>query len=50
MVILYGPCLIILNGQKVITVKNSGRWYSQFLQNTLSVSKEVWDKEKYRLI
>lgn len=32
------------------TVKNSGRWYSQFLQNTLSVSKEVWDKEKYRLI
>ena len=32
------------------TVKNSGSWYSQFLNNTLSLSKEVWDGERSRLI
>ncbi len=28
------------------TIKNSGRWYSQFLQNTLTVSGQTWDKEQ----
>jgi beta-glucosidase len=28
------------------TVKNSGRWYSQFLNNTLVASKDVWDEER----
>jgi beta-glucosidase len=32
------------------TVKNSGRWYSQFLQNTLAASTEVSDWEKKELI
>lgn len=28
-------------------VKNSGKWYSQFLKNILVASKEVWDEEKH---
>jgi len=32
------------------TVKNSGRWYSQFLKNTLAASTEVSDEEKKELI
>ncbi len=28
------------------TIKNSGRWYSQFLRNTLAASKELWHQEK----
>ena len=26
-------------------VKNSGRWYSQFLKNTVTASTEVWERE-----
>jgi beta-glucosidase len=28
------------------TVKNSGRWYSQFLKNTLAASREPWGGER----
>lgn len=31
------------------TVKESGRWYSQFLQNTLTVSGESWNKKSLHL-
>jgi beta-glucosidase len=30
-------------------IKNSGRWYSQFLKNTLAASQEVWGQESFRL-
>ena len=32
------------------TVKNSGRWYSQFLKNTLVASKDIWDEEIVKAI
>jgi beta-glucosidase len=32
------------------TVKNSGRWYSQFLNNTVAASGEVWESKRSALI
>ncbi len=31
-------------------VKTSGRWYSQFLMNTLAASKEIWKEESIGLL
>ncbi|MGG9961814.1 GH1 family beta-glucosidase [Ferruginibacter sp. SUN106] len=31
-------------------VKNSGRWYSQFLKNTVTASMEVWEKNGSKMI
>ncbi len=31
------------------TIKNSGSWYGQFLQNTLAISGESWDKKRFAL-
>ena len=31
-------------------VKNSGRWYSQFLKNTLAASRDIWEEQRTTLV
>ena len=31
-------------------VKNSGRWYGQFLKNTLAASRDIWEEQRTTLV